>query len=260
MSSNESKSYEEVNKILGEPVIPDFSENTLRMRRNLLIFCSISLFYKLNGLTIATDSIFFGVKFENLTNDAVNVALFALITYHFIHFLLNSFDHFIYLRLRITGSIVNHITTAKFSHEEEDSPDDPKQSTLYNYWLETARRLTKWSAFSEEIEGLKKQQDEFIKLVEENQDNLNQPNIVNKLRNSAPNFTNKLDSLSTKLNEVEKIFTNNRIETSLKRFDKWFWFYQNQQIFRWAIIELGLPIVLGIWSLYLTCPFSFCLK
>lgn len=162
------------------------------------------------------------------------------------------------MRLRITGSIVSHVTTAKIATAEIDYPNEPHQSTLYNYWLESARKLEEWSAFTEEIESLKSKHDEFIKLVEENKNNLNEPNVVNQLRNNSPSFKNKLTHLSSKLNEIEEIFTNNRIETSLGRFDKWFWFYQKQQILRWAFIELGLPIALGFWSLYLTFPFSLC--
>jgi hypothetical protein len=45
----------EIEKVLGEPVFPDFSENVLRIRRNLLFVSFITLVYKWYDLSFRAD-------------------------------------------------------------------------------------------------------------------------------------------------------------------------------------------------------------
>jgi hypothetical protein len=59
-----------VEKILGEPYMPDFSEEALKVRRNLLAVSLISIAGTIAGVRVAPDSPVFGFHLEHL-DDAV---------------------------------------------------------------------------------------------------------------------------------------------------------------------------------------------
>jgi hypothetical protein len=44
--------------------------------------------------------------------------------------------------------------------------------------------------------------------------------------------------------------TDDRIPTSLKRFDRWFELFQRSQNFRWLFIEFAAPVAFSIVALY----------
>ena len=71
----------------------EFNENTLRVRRNLLIFSVIALFYKLSGATLTGKSSFLGLEFEHIDPEMIDLFLFWIIIYHYIHFLWLVFEH-----------------------------------------------------------------------------------------------------------------------------------------------------------------------
>lgn len=82
----------DLDTILGEPIFDDFTEHTLRIRRNLLAISVVALFYKLNDLQIEGGQVF-GIKFAGLTSSAIDHALFWLLTYQLIHFAWNGWGH-----------------------------------------------------------------------------------------------------------------------------------------------------------------------
>ena len=79
----------------------EFNENTLRVRRNLLIFSVIALFYKLSGATLTGKSSFLGLEFEHTDPEMIDLFLFWIIFYHFIHFFWLVFEHNDYYVLRM---------------------------------------------------------------------------------------------------------------------------------------------------------------
>lgn len=94
-----------VEKVLGEPIFDDFSDNTLKIRRNLLV-----------------------------------------VAYLVVHFGWNSITHFQQWRLRVTGTRLAFKTGRSpglYLEDDErgDYPDDPRQSTLYTWWLVQAKQL-----------------------------------------------------------------------------------------------------------------------
>jgi len=99
---------EDVQKLLGEPVLHDFSENTLRIRRNLFLASSIVLVYKLGGLRI-TEGQIAGIKIENLSPELLDKCLFWIVTYLLIHFVWNAWTSFQEWLIRLTGSRVSII-------------------------------------------------------------------------------------------------------------------------------------------------------
>ena len=57
----------------------EFNENTLRVRRNLLIFSVIALFYKLSGATLTGKSSFLGLEFEHIDPEMIDLFLLVLL-------------------------------------------------------------------------------------------------------------------------------------------------------------------------------------
>ena len=57
----------------------EFNENTLRVRRNLLIFSVIAVFYKLSGATLTGKSSFLGLEFEHIDPEMIDLFLLVLL-------------------------------------------------------------------------------------------------------------------------------------------------------------------------------------
>ena len=72
----------------------EFNENTLRVRRNLLIFSVIALFYKLSGATLTGKSSFLGLEFEHIDPEMIDLFLLWIVGYHLIHFMWLAHEHF----------------------------------------------------------------------------------------------------------------------------------------------------------------------
>lgn len=234
-----------VEKAIGEPFMEDFSDNTLRIRRNLLAVTSVALFYKLGGLSINSTSALFGIKLDGLTPDKVDWAFFLALCYLFAHFLWNSLDHFKEWRLRLTGSKVAFITAAKFGSELVDTPAHPRQSTLYTYLL-GKRRVT--ADLERQIADIERRMAAWPK--EEG---------VGEAP-SATNLKPHVDSVMEVMKGIkQKLVYLDRIPVSLARFEKGFRSFRASQSARWLVLEWGMPLALGIWALFLTFPYALSL-
>ncbi|MBI4684095.1 MAG: hypothetical protein HY755_02735 [Nitrospirae bacterium] len=88
----DEKTIKAVEKALGEPVIGEFTENTIKIRRNLLIVSLLSVAVSLGGLQINPNSEVFGLKFSGLTDNFIRFGLTLITLYLFIHFLWCSFE------------------------------------------------------------------------------------------------------------------------------------------------------------------------
>lgn len=243
LKDNEAK-LEKVKKTLGEPTIDDFSSNVLSIRRNLLIFASIALFYKLNHLQISPEVAYLGVKISGLTDRIIDKSLLFLILYHFCHFFWSCIDHIFYLKTRSTGNFtLKHVTTGIMSAEEGDYPSNPRQSSLYNWWIKQKHKITDYETIKNEIECFSKKLDQFIENAPETD--------KNDRANSIADLKNQISPICRKIAELINILGNERIEESLRRFDRGFFIYRKTQLLRFFIIEAGAPIILGFWSLYL---------
>ena len=86
----------------------EFNENTLRVRRNLLIFSVIALFYKLSGATLTGKSSFLGLEFEHIDPEMIDLFLLWIVGYHLIHFIWLAHEHSAYHHtkyLRMLGGV-----------------------------------------------------------------------------------------------------------------------------------------------------------
>ncbi len=72
----------------------NFDENTHRVRRNLLIFSVIALFYKLSGATLTGKFSFLGLEFDHIDHEMIDLFLFWIVGYHLIHFVWLALEHY----------------------------------------------------------------------------------------------------------------------------------------------------------------------
>lgn len=222
----------EVEKAIGEPFMDDFSENTLRIRRNLIVAASITLILKLGKLEIGSSISASGLTVKNVSPEKIDFILFVILIYLVIHFFWNSINNFQEWRLRLSVSKVAFMTASKYSGVYEDAPNDPHQSTLFYYLLGKRKgSLT---------------------------DTHNQlANAVSKLSDNEN--TNKIQQLEEIKRRADQINDNlkflNRIPVSLSRFEKHFKLFHWSQSARWIVLEWALPILLGLWAIYLVFPF-----
>src|SRR6267143_4593268 len=123
-----------VEKILKEPVAAEFSEQAWRIRTNLTVVSGIAVVMRLADLRISADSSVLGLKFTGLSDAVIRVTLAAVIAYLLFHFLGVAWDALVEWRLRITGTRAAFQTGGMWGPDHADFPNDPRQSTLYNWW------------------------------------------------------------------------------------------------------------------------------
>jgi hypothetical protein len=213
-----STDQEKVEKVLGEPFAMDFSDNVRKIRNNLIITSIIAIALLLGGIRIAPDSTFLGLKFTGLNNNLILQTLFYLNAYILIHFLWSSFDHFQEWWLRLTGTRVAHVTTARFAAEGADYPNDPRQSTLYNWWNDEARKI---SSLQEPLNNIQIKMKELETTVTKSPDGAD-TNVVNAFTLRVSEDVNKLRA---SVEQIGKTLESPRIPASLKRFDGHFQFF-----------------------------------
>lgn len=236
---------EEIEKVLGEPVFEDFSENTFRIRRNLLVTSGIAIFLIFNHITIQKAD-FFGVTLEKLTTDSIYQALILIVGYNWVHFLANAREHYLQWKIRRTGTKLSHITAGTFASELGDYSSDPKQSTLYHWWLVTVRRFRHGSSIEEELQRMQQLLANVSLRLQSSQIT---PDIVNEIKGFLNSIDKGTQDFEMKTMEIRNILQSKRVEESLRRFDENFFSYLDWKLSKWIIIEFSLPIVVGLIAL-----------
>ena len=130
------------------------------------------------------------------------------------------------------------MTGAKYNHPDADYPSNPKSSNLYWWWQEKASFLDNWKNTASEIKL-------NIQKIEEK---IFEPNDLASTEISR--LRQQSDEIITRLLRLENATISDRTNESLRRFDNWFSFFKTSQILRFIVLEIGLPILFGVASLY----------
>ena len=240
------ESIKKVEQVLGQPVLPEFSEDLRRTKRNLLIVSSVVIFAQMSGIQV-TETGFLGFKFSNPDQIWLRLGLLSVTVYLFIQFCWRMWDYILHIRLRLTGNRVSHVTTAIIASEYGDYPSDPIQSTLYNWWLEKAHRIGNLSAIADHIHSAA----DSLEEVANRPGNIEMPNI-NHVQRAATEIRSGMVKLEQRIGEVEKAIGSARILVSLQRFDRWFRCFQTSQITRVILLDVVFPFVFAVTGLWLT--------
>lgn len=240
---------EKIEKVLGEPVLEEFSAHNLAIRRNLMLVSFIAIIIVTYDLAITGQ--FVGINIQGLDKAVMSEIFFLLVAYHLIHFIWATWDHVQHWRVRITGTRLAHQTGSKWASLDADYPADPKQSSLYHWWHNQVHQIGNISAsmvaLGEKVEGWEQK-------IKEAGDESVQVNL-NNVTQSLGQITSAISSLKPQVEAAEKTISSQRIPVSLERFDKWFFRFQKSQLARWFFVEWLFPIILGVWAFCLTWPF-----
>lgn len=246
----EEERLKAVEKILREPVAAHFSDQAWKIRTNLIIASSIALVMGLADLRITPASTFIGLQFEGLNNIVIRFTLAAVVVYLLVHFLWASLDTFLEWRLRITGTRSAFQTGSFFTSEHADYPDDPRQSTLYNWWSRhRAPMITNVGALMDDLKAKMKEWEKDIQAIREGKNDPYSHNL-NHVIGGISQVNNQLAELGRKVEATKETITDDRIPTSLRRFDRWFQIFLRSENLRWLVIEFGAPVAFSFVALY----------
>lgn len=226
--------------IMGKPFMPDMSEATERIRRNLLAVSVLTLSIHILEITPSTDSSFLGVKLFNFNLEKLDFILFFTCLYLSIHFLTRCDEFIKEVRIRLTGSDqkASRGSEDNYFHDAIVDWGDEKYypSTLYRYWYSHMH--------------LGHDSPERV-LTQKISDLANHaPGEVDQLRESLRSAIESYASMSGRLSPI---LNQDRTSRSLERFDSWFSSLQKAYVLRVLIIEMGVPIMAGIAAM----AFSF---
>ena len=216
---------EAVELILTKPVFIGFSEETIRVRRNLLTIAFFVVVYKLSELEINIFS-FLGTTFkeDKPSKEFLDISLFLLVLYHLIHFGWQSIDAWKECRLRVTGTNALFMKNDIAKESTEDYAFDPRQSSLLN-WLWKRTQLDSMA---------------FDALVEEM--SIRDTHLFGK------HDYNRMDVLSN-IYTLNKAINDNRTLVSLNRFEEFYEGFAWSQILRWCILEFWTPVGLALFAM-----------
>lgn len=243
----------DLSEVLGQPFLENFTDNLLRIRRNLIIFSSLAIGLVVTNLQVKSSDVS-GLRIDGITTEIVCQILFWVILYHFIHFWHESYDYLKKWRIRVTANLT---ASRGFKKDgSEDYADDPMQSTLYNWWENQAHLVEDPNKILGRLEKILQEIQEKENSLKNATSNPNIQNVINQLHHIAGDLQSQTQNFSRKIQGIEEVVTDPRIQHSLKRFDEWFLNYQWQQLLRLFLIEWLFPTVLGIYALFSTVPFE----
>lgn len=238
-----------VEKVLKEPVAAGFSDQAWKIRNNLIVGSSIALVMGLAKVQIAPDSTFLGLKFNGLNDNVIRLTLAAVVIYLLFHFLWAGWDSLLEWRLRITGTRTVFQTGSMFAPRHVDYPVEPRQSTLYNWWVMQHTAIARVGIVVEELQEKLKTWAADIQAIREGKsdpysNNLN--NVISGLSQVNVQYADLVRALKANTEAI----TDDRIPTSLKRFDGWFQLFLRSQNLRWFVIEFVAPVIFSFAALY----------
>lgn len=238
------KSVQQVQAILGSPFVGDLPANALKVRRNLIATSLIAITLLFTGAKLDPHSAIFGIRFTDLNVEWIPSGLLILTVYFFIHYLWYAIEALAEWRLRLTGTKLVYQTAARVSSEEGDYPNDPRQSTLYSWWLKEA---TKVGQLGKPINAMEQKIAVFEKQVSALQGDSNGLNFSQATTNLS-SIKSDISSLKRQIEATSKIIESARIPASLERFDKWFSFSLRAQSLRWLVLDLIFPMLFGLFA------------
>jgi hypothetical protein len=234
-------SREEIAKVLGEPVGFDISETARKIRLNLLLASAVVIVLILGEIQAGADVSLFGIKLTGVTSFKLMVGLAVILAYNLAHYLWYSYELYSEWCIRLTGTKLTFVTGAKLAATGADHPDNPKQSTLYTWWLQEARSMPAY-------EDLLRKVDENIKVLDAHVEQLQKADMTpaGSVSQSIHGVKNTLEQVRGTLAATESVITNTRVPESLDRFDNRFKLLLKSQNLRILLIEICMPVAISL--------------
>jgi hypothetical protein len=246
----------EVEEVLGEPINPELSEYAQKLRRNLLAFGAIYLFCWFNGVQISRDSTFFGIQLVGVNEQQFSAGTMLINAYLLVHFGWYAWEAILEWRVRITGTRNAYQTNSTNGGlpSAVDKSYDPRQSTLYNWWLRLARNIGHRNNVIDDFDQRLKQVERELKALDPKSVNVNVKDLVASLAQ----LPDGLGQIRSYMERIDRALSSGRIEEALGRFDQWFKLMLRSQNMRMILIDISLPLFIGIAATGLNVFSLFC--
>ncbi|GAA4493496.1 hypothetical protein [Pseudaeromonas paramecii] len=226
-----------IESIMKEPMALEPTDYEERIRRNLLVISTLSNMAWAFGAQPSGHLEIWGLSFEHLDINAILFTALLITLYQLTHYVWVLSNKLMYWRVRLTGvtlparrGSVARATSSELS-DLADFGGDEKNSNLYVWMIERA------PAYHNFINTLNVSRD-FISTLNE---------ILERSKPTAESAV--LEKLNTIEKSTERLISEInciRINRSLHRFDRWFDFMIKSQSARWFVLDLFLPLVLGV--------------
>lgn len=226
------KDVETIAKRMAKPFREVFDDNTLRIRRNLLVVACVALFYKLKlGSIDPTSAKIIGLQFNNIQPDALDFLLISLIGYFLIHFIWCAVEDLQIWRFRLTGLTASIGSGGAFAGGvDTTSHANQKQLTLSDWWSHNV---------------------DVLKLIDSKFELDQQEEALRRSGFSVVNGDRIRESINQINTSAKQLGRNsNHVRIALTRYEKNLKMLTISQNLRWAVVEFGLPIVIGLAALY----------
>ncbi|CAI3787469.1 hypothetical protein AHFPHNDE_01133 [Pseudomonas sp. MM227] len=239
--SKQAKSNDEIAKVLGSPVGFDISETASKLRRNLLLVSVVVIALIVGDVQPGSEVSVFGIKLTGLTSYKIMVGLWVLLAYNLIHYLWYCYELYSEWALRITGTRLAFVTGGKYGKLGADYPDDPRQSTLYTWWLQQSTSMVSYNELLYRV-------DNSIQNFSKHTDRLQALDMTTAgtVSTSIQGMRDTLEQARNCLASVEAVLTDARVPESLQRFDNRFKMLLKSQNLRLVLVEVAMPIGLAL--------------
>lgn len=252
---NDEEKSKAVSKILGEAIGFDISDPALKVKNLLLGLSIVLLALVIGGISVGKTVSFLGISLEGITGNKMVFGLVVAVSWVIIHHSWYSVEAIKEWRVRLTGQRVSYQTgVGKFGSPYAEAPINPRHASLYNWWKEqkdsvssTADAVAK---FEYELVGIQEKVDVFLKTSSSKEAHSNIHEVMNLLRS--------IGMLNESLTKNLEFMSSLRIESSLYRFDTWFWRLITVQNIRVLVVEILLPLILGVSALALSAWYLSC--
>lgn len=234
--NDKEKKQKALERVLGEPIGFAISEAASKARKGLILVSFVVLVLVLGEVSASEKVSILGLELAGITSEKLLLGLLAVLIYSLVNYIWLAVEVLGEWVIRITGTRVGFITAGTFADEDSDHPNDPKQSTLYNWWRENTQRVESSAASLIDI-----QSKVDILLGARDADADSQGHIKELSRQVA--------SLSDQTRLMNAALSSQRIEVSLKRFNRWFELVLRSQNLRVLLVDLLFPLLLGLFAL-----------
>jgi hypothetical protein len=240
------RTVEAVQKVLGEPVAAGLSDRAWKVRTQLMAVSVVAIGLVGLGLHVNRDATVFGFSLSGLTDELVRRALVIWTAYLVVHFVWMAWESFAEWRLRLTGTRVVTVTVGIFGGEDSDYPNDPRQSTLANWWRGEAMRI---GNLTQLLSGVEPRMTALEATIREACADGNAINVANATM-PLGEIRSTVQQARQSIDQTVKTLSSLRIPASLDRFDRAYVHFLKVQNVRWLLLDVLLPLGVGTVALY----------
>ena len=237
------KSFEQS---MGSPVMADFDDKVVRIRRDLLVFCFVAIVintlsreFDISAISffglVITQKLANGINAEALLLLCINKVLLFIILYKGIYFFAHVTEYFRRYKIRLTGEFEQILDP-----RDHKFKDEPELKSLYQWWIKNRNYMEHYHAenakYAEKINVLSR---EIIKDMGDQK--------TEGLSNKIEQLYLYKNSLISEIQSWNDLLID--IDVRLVRFDNGFRNYEFYQVLRIVLLEIGIPLLLFVFCL-----------